>query len=94
MNNMFSDGDQFRDWLALAQAADEVGDNLPCRQAPDLFYSGGGDLYYIHLAKRACQPCPLVQQCLTYALKHNEIDGVWGGTTAGERKKLRRASRR
>ena len=29
-------------------------------------------------------------QCLAWALDHNVTDGVWGGTTADERRAIRR----
>lgn len=40
-------------------------------------------------AKKICAECPLVLQCLEYAVLNNEI-GIWGGTTEHERKLLRR----
>ena len=39
-------------------------------------------------AKAICAPCPLVEACGTYALKHQNY-GVWGGMTAAERFKAR-----
>jgi len=36
----------------------------------------------------ACQFCPVKQQCLDYALKHEDY-GYWGGTTARERREMR-----
>jgi hypothetical protein len=88
-----SDADQVRDWMVLAQAADEIGDNLPCRQAPDMYFATNTDLYSTNLAKKACQPCPIKNMCAEYALKHNEQDGVWGGLGVSERKRMRRARR-
>lgn len=83
------DNSQSRTWIALADLADEVGDNLPCRQAPDLYFAGQGETYESNMAKRACQSCPIQEQCLSYALKYKENEGIWGGLTAGERKKIR-----
>ena len=40
-------------------------------------------------AKQVCGNCPVRQDCLVYALTHNEPYGVWGGLTPAERRKLR-----
>lgn len=40
-------------------------------------------------AKELCAHCPVVQQCLGYAMQVNEPHGVWGGLTANERQALR-----
>lgn len=37
--------------------------------------------------------CPLLQQCLEFALINNEKYGVWGGTTPEERKAIRKERR-
>lgn len=39
------------------------------------------------LAKRLCSHCPVVAQCMDYAIEHNEV-GVWGGTNERERKRI------
>lgn len=39
-------------------------------------------------AKRICQQCPVLEQCLTFALEHHER-GIWGGTSEKQRQKLR-----
>jgi WhiB family redox-sensing transcriptional regulator len=45
-------------------------------------------------AKAICHRCPLEDECLAWALEHNERFGVWGGTSERERRDLtaRRAS--
>ncbi|WP_207555852.1 WhiB family transcriptional regulator [Intrasporangium flavum] len=57
---------------------------------PDAFYPkrdrDAGD------AVRMCQPCPVRQTCLEWALKHREEFGVWGGLTEDERRELRRGA--
>ena len=40
-------------------------------------------------AKQICASCPLVLQCLEYALRNVEI-GIWGGTTESQRESLRK----
>lgn len=39
-------------------------------------------------AKKICRPCPVRKECLDWAIG-NEDYGVWGGTTAYERRKIR-----
>ncbi len=36
-------------------------------------------------AKAVCYTCPVVEECLTWALTVGETEGVWGATTADER---------
>jgi WhiB family redox-sensing transcriptional regulator len=44
-------------------------------------------------AVRICRQCPVAAECLGYALARPDLDGVWGGTTPKERKRLRRTAR-
>lgn len=39
-------------------------------------------------AKDVCAVCPQIEECLEYALKHEDF-GVWGGMTETERRKVR-----
>lgn len=39
-------------------------------------------------AHRLCHGCPVIDQCLTHALSVPEDYGIWGGTTAAERRRL------
>lgn len=41
-------------------------------------------------AKEICQECPVLVVCLEFALATNAQYGIWGGTTARERKLVRR----
>ena len=52
----------------------------------NLFFSD--NIVEINQAREICSSCPLKASCLEYATFAEEF-GVWGGTTAGERKKLR-----
>lgn len=45
-------------------------------------------------AKKLCGFCPVQNTCLKYALEANEIEGVWGGLTPEERKRMRWAAER
>lgn len=42
-------------------------------------------------AKQICATCPLMKQCLQYAMNTDQSFGVWGGKTADERKRLKAA---
>lgn len=40
-------------------------------------------------AKRICATCPVIDQCLDYAVRNQINDGIWGGTSPKERIALR-----
>jgi WhiB family redox-sensing transcriptional regulator len=61
---------------------------------PDLFFpvsAAGPSAVQAGKAKAICARCPVRQECTDFALDHREVQGIWGGTTEAERKKLRRA---
>ncbi|WP_432138110.1 MULTISPECIES: WhiB family transcriptional regulator [unclassified Streptomyces] len=39
-----------------------------------------------------CRRCPVLTACRTWAVEHGEDDGIWGATTAAQRRALRRAT--
>ena len=41
-------------------------------------------------AKRVCLSCDVRQECLEYALAHDERFGIWGGRSERERRRLKR----
>ena len=41
-------------------------------------------------AKRICQGCEVRDECLEYALAHDERFGIWGGLSERERRRLKR----
>ena len=41
-------------------------------------------------AKRICASCTVREDCLEFALEHDERFGIWGGLSERERRKLRR----
>ncbi len=41
-------------------------------------------------AKRVCATCEVREECLEYALAHDERFGIWGGLSERERRKLKR----
>lgn len=44
------------------------------------------------VARAICATCPVHAACLRYALDDPDLVGVWGGTTARERREIRRAA--
>jgi len=45
-------------------------------------------------AKAVCAECPVQDLCLEFALSTPEHDGVWGGLTDKERRRMRQAAGR
>ncbi|MFZ0060174.1 MAG: WhiB family transcriptional regulator [Acidimicrobiales bacterium] len=41
-------------------------------------------------AKAVCARCPVRQMCLEHAIVHREREGVWGGLTERERRRMLR----
>lgn len=42
------------------------------------------------LAAHICRSCPVIAECLEYALATREVHGTWGGASEHERVKIRR----
>jgi WhiB family redox-sensing transcriptional regulator len=62
---------------------------------PELFFpvgSTGPALEDVAAAKRVCARCPVIADCLAYALGSGQTSGVWGGTDEQERADLLRAA--
>lgn len=47
-----------------------------------------GERERIMKAKQICAECPVITECLEFALE-TETLGIWGGTTEGERRMMR-----
>jgi WhiB family transcriptional regulator, redox-sensing transcriptional regulator len=47
----------------------------------------------VELAKAICGTCAVREACLEYAMATRQDDGVWGGLTDPERRRLRRRRR-
>ncbi len=45
-------------------------------------------------AKAICATCPVREACLEHALAHREREGVWGGATERERRRIIRHRRK
>ena len=59
---------------------------------PDIFYPAADE--DAEEAKGICGICPVREACLEYALVNRERDGVWGGATERERRRLVRQRRK
>jgi len=66
-----------------------------CGQVPDVFYpeETTQPSYSTKSALMICERCPIIDDCLSYALEAKEQHGIWGGMTAHQRNQLRRKSR-
>lgn len=69
-----------------------------CRDKdPELFFpvgNTGAALKQIEEAKAVCRTCPVIDQCLKWALDTNQDSGIWGGLTEDERRALKRRAMR
>ncbi|MGI8686457.1 MAG: WhiB family transcriptional regulator [Acidimicrobiales bacterium] len=59
---------------------------------PDVFYPVSDEV--AEEAKSICRACPVREACLEYALANRERDGVWGGATERERRRMTRQRRK
>lgn len=76
--------------LPVIPIAESWMDEAICAQTdPELFFpeKGGSTLS----AKTICDGCQVVDECLDYALRHDERFGIWGGLSERERRKLKRS---
>lgn len=59
---------------------------------PDVFYPSSDE--EAEEAKAVCRVCPVRESCLEYAIINRERDGVWGGATERERRRIIRQRRK
>ena len=62
--------------------------------APEIFYPTSDDDADAAAAKAVCAECQVRESCLEFALAIREKDGVWGGATERERRRMIRQRRR
>lgn len=63
-----------------------------CRgMGPDLFYPGRGEA--TEPAKRICASCEVKTECLADAFSHFDKNGIFGGRSERERRRMRRERR-
>ena len=81
------------------------GEDPPCAETdPEMFFSEDvsesynpatgrytthTSYYNAKAARAVCNSCPLITECLNYAMSDRTIQGIWGGTTEYDRKVLR-----
>ncbi|MEV5840365.1 WhiB family transcriptional regulator [Streptomyces sp. NPDC051985] len=68
---------------------------LCLREDPDLFFpigsfNSGPVAIQTDAAKAVCRQCPVMEKCLAWAVDAGPIEGIWGGTTEGERRAMSR----
>lgn len=72
-------------------------DDSACRhEDPELHFpigNTGPALLQIEEAKAVCRRCPVVEECLNWALETKQESGVWGGLSEDERYALRGRTR-
>ncbi|MEU6998723.1 WhiB family transcriptional regulator [Nonomuraea sp. NPDC046570] len=70
-------------------------DRGACRNSdPALFFPltwDGRTAPHTAVARRVCLGCPVRLPCLEWAVETGEPDGMWGGTTPDERRRIRSA---
>ncbi len=73
-------------YRTLGRAIAAVG-LTPCQAAahPDAWH---GERTTAGEAAALCGDCPVIEACLGYALAADEREGVWGGQTAADRRRL------
>jgi WhiB family redox-sensing transcriptional regulator len=59
---------------------------------PEIFYPATDE--EADVAKAICNVCAIRQACLEHALGSRERDGIWGGATEKERRRIIRQRRR
>lgn len=68
----------------LSMEPDEWRENSACRGLGNsIFFTSQSKSAE---AKRICATCPVIGECLDYAVRTDQPDGVWGGLTYKERK--------
>lgn len=64
---------------------------------PELFFpigDTGPSALQIEEAKAVCRRCPVMDQCLQWALESGQESGVWGGLSEAERRSMKRRAAR
>lgn len=73
------------DWRHRAECRDED---------PELFFpvgNSGPALLQTAEAKAVCRQCPVLGECLDWAMQTGQDAGVWGGMSEDERRSWRRS---
>lgn len=54
-----------------------------------VFFPERGDAFGFSVARAICGRCPVRSECLADALSYPDSEGVWAGTTAADRRRMR-----
>lgn len=77
------------DAAAATPEEDQWQERALCAQTdPEAFFPEKGGS--TREAKRICMGCEVRDECLDYALAHDERFGIWGGLSERERRRLKR----
>ena len=57
-------------------------------ESPDVFFPSDG--VGVLRAQKICAGCPVMEECLEYALANHISHGVWGGASERQRRRLQR----
>ncbi len=60
----------------------------------EIFYPATDDEADTAAAKEICGVCPVREACLEHALAYREREGIWGGMTERERRRIIRQRRK
>lgn len=73
----------------------DFGPNFEGKQAcmyvknPDMFFPHPSEKGMVAAAKQVCNSCPVITECLRYAVRHPNLQGIWGATTQRQRETIR-----
>ena len=83
------------DWMDLRRPAWMAAG--ACRSTPELEFvllPPGVSAERLEELRNICRGCPVIQECLDYAIADESLVGIWGGADERERREYRRAPRR
>jgi WhiB family redox-sensing transcriptional regulator len=80
------------DVLNIVAPPEWMAEGLCAQVDPELFYPDKGGS--TREAKQVCAGCPVLAECLAYALVNGERFGVWGGTSERERRRIKHRATR
>ena len=70
----------------MSQDVEWMTDAACAETSPDTFFPNQSES--TEPAKRICAGCPVAGQCLDYALANEFFDGVYGGLSPNQRRRL------
>jgi WhiB family redox-sensing transcriptional regulator len=57
---------------------------------PDLWFPNPAESSLVRLAQKVCYRCPVIVECRSMALARGERNGIWGGLTEAQRKRMKK----